>query len=118
MGCFAKGCLIVIAAGVLVFFMVGGVSWYVARNVMPFLGPDPGKAIRVFPATDEQYQAVQNKLAPFVQAVNAGHAATVSLTADDINILVAREPQLADLRGQILPLHRPERACGRRQFSD
>ena len=100
LGCFAKGCLTVLAVCLLVGLMIGAFGWYVARNITPFLGDKP-VAIRIFPATDEQYRAVQNKLAPFAQAVNAGQTADLSLSADDLNILVARDPQYADVRGRV-----------------
>ena len=99
MGCFAKGCLTVLVVCVLVVVMVGAVGWYVARGVMPFVSQRQA-TIKVLPATDAQYGAVRQKLAPFAQAVSTGHGATVALTADDINVLIARDPALADLRGK------------------
>lgn len=101
MGCFAKGCLTVLVIGVLLTVMLGGFGWYVMHSVVsPFLSDRPA-SIRVRPVTDEEYAAVQQKSAPFVQAMKAGRAASLSLTADDLNALIARDASPDSPRGKI-----------------
>ncbi len=100
LGCFAKGCLTVIIVAMLLGVMLGGAGWYLWRNITPFVSQTP-ETVRIFPATDAQYQAVQAKIAPFVQAANAGQAATLTLSADEFNTLVARDPAYAHLRGRL-----------------
>lgn len=96
LGCAAKGFLAV----VLLLILVGGLGWYAMWNFAPFLSQQP-VPVRIFPATDAQYQAVADKIAPFVQAVNGGRAALLALTADDLNILISRDPLYATMRGKI-----------------
>ncbi len=69
------------------------------RDLGPFLSQQPAK-IRVYPATEAQYQILEAKISAFVQTVNGGHGATLTLTADELNILVARDPQYSSLRGK------------------
>ena len=57
--------------------------------------------MRVADATDEQYQAVLAKLAPFGQAMKEGQAATLEITPDDLNVLIARNPQFESFRGRL-----------------
>lgn len=100
MGCLAKGCLTLLAVGVVLGVMVGAGSWYLVRGFAPFLD-QRAATIRVSSATDEEYQAVMDKVGPFIQSANAGHAATLSLSTDEVDTLIARDPQLADLRGKL-----------------
>ena len=95
LGCVAKGVLAV----VILLVLFGGLGWYTMWSFAPFLSQQQ-EPTRTFPATDAQYQAVTDKIAPFFQMVSQGHAATLVLTADDLNILVARDPSYAMLRGK------------------
>ena len=99
LGCFAKGCLTVAVVGIVLAVLFGFIGWYVARGLEPFLSQQP-VTIRVYPATEAQYQTLQAKIKAFVQTVNEGHHATLALTADELNILVARDPQYSSLRGK------------------
>lgn len=100
LGCFAKGCLTLVVVGCLTIALVGFFLYKSYQRVRGYLADAP-IAIQVYPATDEQYQAVQAKLAPFLEAIGSNHRATVELTADDLNILVAREPEFSELRGKV-----------------
>ena len=99
LGCFAKGCLTTIVVLMLFGVGVGTLAWFIYDSGQAYLSKQPVPT-RIAEATDEQYQAVLAKIEPFGQAMNEGHAATVELTADDLNTLIARLPQLAPLRGQ------------------
>lgn len=99
LGCFAKGCLtLLIVGGVLIglgiFFTYQGY-----QKVRGYLADQPAN-IRVYPATDAEYQAVEQKLAPFLQGIETNRRATVELTGDELNTLVAREPGFSGLRGK------------------
>lgn len=100
LGCFAKGCLTLVVVGCLTIVLVGVFLYKGYQQVRGYLADAP-IAIQAYPATDDQYQAVQAKLAPFLDAIGANRRATVELTADDLNILVAREPGFSDLRGKV-----------------
>ena len=100
LGCSSIGCLLVIVVLLLIGAGMGSVYWlfshggpaYVSEKVVP---------VRIAEASDEQYQAVLAKLAPFGQAMNEGHAATLEITPDDLNTLIARSPQFESWRGRV-----------------
>ncbi len=100
MGCFARGCL----AAFLVLFVVGllGVAggWYIYRSVRPFVSTEP-VAVRTFPATNAQYEDVQRRIDTFQTNLANLRAATLELSADDLNVFVARSPAYATARGRI-----------------
>ena len=98
-GCFAKGCLTITAVSIVLLVMFGCFGWYVMRGLQPYLSQQPAE-VRVYPATDTQYQTLEARIRAFVQTVKGGHHATLTLTADELNILVARDPQYALLRGK------------------
>jgi hypothetical protein len=99
-GCFLKGCLTLFIVFMVMGVIIGSVGYYVYSAALPFMSEDPGR-IRVSPATPEQYQSLIERLRPFSEALETGHAATAELTADDLNTLIARDPQLEDLRGRL-----------------
>ena len=99
LGCFTKGCLLTIIVLMVIGIGIGTFGWFFYKSGQAFF-TDQQVTTRVATPTDEQYQAVLAKLQPFGEAMNAGRAATVELTADDVNTLIARTPQLAPLRGQ------------------
>lgn len=99
MGCVAKGCLTLAVVAILLIAVTGYLSYRGVQMVRGYLSDHPAN-VRVYPATDEQYQAVQQKLAPFVTGLENNQRASVELTADDLNTLVARDPNFADLRGR------------------
>lgn len=100
LGCFAKGCLTLVVVGILTIALVGVFIYKSYQQVRSYLADAP-VPIRIYPATDEQYQAVQAKLAPFFDAIASNHRTTVELTADDLNTLIAREPGFSDVRGKV-----------------
>ena len=100
MGCFAKGCLTLVVILMVLGLVVGGVGFYLFRNVTTFVSPTP-VSIRTYPATPAQYQEVVSRYTAFIQALNAGKAATFSLSSDDLNTLIARDPEFKDLRGKM-----------------
>ena len=100
MGCFAKGCLTVVVIVMLLIMLSGFVGWYFFRNFPSFVSQEP-VSVHSYQATDAQYQDVIERYKAFVQAVNAGQAATFSLSADDLNTLIARDPEFAKSRGKL-----------------
>lgn len=99
-GCVLKGCLVIFIVVMLMGIIIGSVGTYVYYGFAPFLTPEPAP-VRVYPATDEQYRATLEKVRPFNEAVEAGAEAPLELTADDLDILIARDPAWADLRGKL-----------------
>ena len=98
-GCFLKGCLVVVVIVMLLGMAVGGLGWYLWNSVQPFLAHEP--AIHTFQGGAAAEDATAQKLAAFSQAVAAGQRATVSLTGDDLNGLMAHDPQLSKYRDHL-----------------
>lgn len=99
-GCFLKGCLTLFIVFMIMGMMIGALGYYIYSAALPFISEEPGN-IRVSAATDEQYQALIERLKPFNDALESGHAATAELTADDIDTLIARDPHFEDVRGRL-----------------
>lgn len=100
MGCFAKGCITVVILILVLGLLIGGVGWYTFRNITAFVSPTP-VAIKTYPATEAQYKEVIARYTAFIQALNAGKASTLTLSADDLNTLIARDPEFKDIRGKV-----------------
>ncbi len=99
-GCVLKGCLVIVIVVMLMGVIFGVVGTYVYYGLRPFISQEP-MPIRVYPATDEQYQAVLAKVAPFGRAIDTQKEAAVELTADELDILIARDPAWAEWRGKL-----------------
>jgi hypothetical protein len=109
LGCFARGCLILgVFAIVLAIACFAGMYWGFQRHSAILHGmywltkaraiaqaPVP---IPEFTASDQQIQAVHERCQDFEQKARAGQLAELELTADDINTLIATNP---DVRGKI-----------------
>lgn len=100
MGCFAKGCLTVVVVVMLLGMLLGVAGWYMFRNVTSFVSQTP-VSIRTYPATEAQYQNVIGRYTAFIKALNAGQTATLSLSTDDLNTLIARDPEFRNIRGKM-----------------
>ncbi len=100
LGCFARGCLILLAFAVLLAIacaaglfwgfqrhsaVVHGIYW-LAKTHSIAEAPEP---VPDFAASDEQIQATQERRRDFEQKTRAGQPAEIELTADDLNSLIA-----------------------------
>jgi hypothetical protein len=106
LGCFARGCLILVAFGiVLALACLAGLYWgnqrhsaivqgiyRLAKTHSPADAPAP---VPEFAASDEQIQATQERWQDFKQKTRAGQPAEIELSADDLNALIAanRDPR-------------------------
>jgi hypothetical protein len=100
-GCFGSGCLIVLGVLLLLGLVLGVGGFFVAKKFRENLTADHAVPVPIFPATDAQYSAVAARLRAFSNALNAHQAAALELSADDLNTLVAKDPDYADLRGKV-----------------
>jgi hypothetical protein len=102
MGCFAKGCLILIVIGILVVVVgVGGTYWSVRHVYLsdkPALIPEPSVSPETgavmpggtsVPAPSEKSAEVRERLDTMKKAARAHEQTEVELTAADINALIA-----------------------------
>ena len=100
MGCFAKGCITLVILLMLLGVGFGVLGWYTFRNFPAFVSTSP-VSIRTYPATEEQYQDVIRRYTEFIQSLNEGKAATFALSTDDLNTLIALDPEFKDVRGKV-----------------
>jgi hypothetical protein len=99
-GCVLKGCLLIFIVVMLMGVIMGSFGTYLYFGFAPYFSDAP-VPIRVYPATDAQYQAVLAKVAAFNHALDAGMEKPLEVTADDLDVLIARDPAWADLRGKL-----------------
>ncbi len=109
LGCFARGCLILcIFAIVLAFACFAGMYWGLHRHSAILYGlywlnkahaiADAPASVPQFTPSDAQIQSVHERCEDFEQKARAGQPAELELTADDLNTLIATNP---DARGKI-----------------
>lgn len=99
-GCFFYGCLSLAIVGLLLL-VLGGVAFYLIKkttarwiNDYTETTPTPVEKVEYSPA---QMEALQARLITFKQALDKGDEPTeLTLTADDLNALIARQPDLAE----------------------
>jgi hypothetical protein len=97
-GCFAKGCLgLVIAVVVLGAVLIGGGLFLLNRGVGMFTATAPIQ-IQARPATPPELQVAKAKLDSLRSAIRNRVEATIEFTADDINALLQNEPEFRDAR--------------------
>ena len=97
LGCFAKGCLILLAFFVLLCVAFVGGSNLAIRYLRAEYFPTTRASLpAVSPAAQDQQDA-RARWEAFERAARAHQPARIELTADDLNALIASEP---DLRGK------------------
>ena len=101
MGCFAKGCLSLIIAGlVLVAVFVCGAFFVLNRAFNAFTSTQPVQ-IQVRQATPAERQVAKAKLDTLRSAARNHQEATIEFNADEINALIANEPEFRGARGHV-----------------
>src|SRR5437764_9214139 len=99
MGCFAKGCLTLIIGGlVLLVVLVGGAIFLANRAVQVFTSTQPVQ-VRVLPATPAELQVAKAKLDTLRSAAKNHQEATIEFNANEINALIANEPEFRGAAG-------------------
>lgn len=101
MGCFAAGCLIVLAV-VAFFIVVGGIGAWVfyGRAVSMFTSPQ-ATDVRIENVSDVDLRNAETKLNQLGQATNSNQETTVEFSAAELNAMIAREPLFADLNNRV-----------------
>jgi hypothetical protein len=100
LGCFAKGCLILVAfAVVLAIACAAGLFWGFQRHSAVVHGiywlaktqsiSETPAPVPKFAASDDQIQATRERWRDFEQKTRAGQPAEIELSADDLNCLIA-----------------------------
>jgi hypothetical protein len=100
MGCFAKGCLtlIIAAAALVVVCLFGG--WFVlTRFADEFTATQPAM-VEVRQPTPAEAQAAEAKREALRVAISNNQETTVEFTADDLNALIANDPDFRRAHGR------------------
>jgi hypothetical protein len=99
-GCWGCGCAVaaVVAILVIVLLVFGGRSLYALAKNYTSAQPMP---IATTDAGDPVLASAQQKVAAFEQAYDAGQPASLQLTGDEIDTLIARDPAYAKARGHL-----------------
>lgn len=98
LGCFPIGCIVLVIVLLLGGVVIGSFGWLFYQGGQVFVSDH--SALTQPETTEEQYQKVLGKFGPFSQAMNEGRAASVEITPEDVNVLVARGPQFQSMRGK------------------
>ena len=98
--CVLRGCLVLVIVAMLLGVVLGGTGWYLYHGARPFLTAQP-VAIQTFQGGEAAAAALQQKLASFQQSLAAGQKDTLVLTGDDLNALVALDPNLSKYRDRV-----------------
>ena len=92
LGCFGCGCLVLALLAILLAGLVGGIAYCIYSEAIAITSITP-PVIPSFDGGDDVYQTTLRKLADFDHDVKNHLAATISLSADEINTLIARNPE-------------------------
>lgn len=95
-GCFIMGCAAFILLGVAIFFIYQGLR--MDREIDKFTEPEPAERPILSPSP-EQKAALNTRLDAFAKAAQAGEKTDLTLSAEDLNHLIAGTTLLEDYRG-------------------
>ena len=94
LGCFAKGCLILVIFFILLALAFVAGTYYAAKYLRTEYFSSSHERLPISHSTVEEEEAVRARWDAFEKAARAGEAARIELSADDLNALIAAEPKL------------------------
>ena len=94
MGCFAKGCLILIAFFVLLTIAFIGGTFLAVRYLRMEYFPTTSVEVPAATATEQEQEQAANKWHEFERHARAHEPARLELNSDEVNALIASEPLL------------------------
>jgi len=96
MGCFAKGCLILLALFIFLGCAFIGGTYVALRYLKAEYFPQTGVVLPAATPTEEEQRAAMQKWREFETRAREHEAARVELNADELNALIASEPLWRD----------------------
>jgi hypothetical protein len=101
MGCFAKGCLtLLVAAVVLVIVCLFG-GWFILNRLVDKFTTTQPTPIEVQQPTPAESQVAEAKAETLRNAIRNNQAETVEFTAADLNALIANDPDFRRAHGRV-----------------
>jgi hypothetical protein len=94
LGCFGWGCAVLVVLLLLIGGLVLGISYFGYSKITHLTSTEPA-TVQSFDGGDAVYQGALQKTNAFDQSVQQNQPATLELTADEINTLIARDPDFA-----------------------
>ncbi|HEV2047538.1 MAG TPA: hypothetical protein VGQ95_13200 [Chthoniobacterales bacterium] len=94
LGCFGKGCLILLVFFILLGLAFIGGTYLAARYLRSEYFPTTQVQLPAPTATEDEQQAARSRWDSFEKAARTHRPARIELTADDLNALIASEPKL------------------------
>jgi hypothetical protein len=94
LGCFAKGCLILAVFFILLALAFVAGTYFAAKYLRTEYFSAHHDHLPISQATVDEEQAARARWDAFEKSAHANQAARIELTADDLNALIASEPQL------------------------
>ena len=94
LGCFAKGCLILLVFGILLCLAFVAGTYYAARFLRTEYFSTEHEPLPFSHASVEEENAVRARWNAFEKAARAHEPARIELSADDLNALIATDPRL------------------------
>jgi len=93
MGCLGCGCLVLVLLVILVVGLVAGGCYLGYEKMVGFTSTTPAD-VPSFNGSDDVYNAAEQKITAFEHDVQNHQAATIQLSGDEINTLIARDPEM------------------------
>jgi hypothetical protein len=100
LGCLGCGCLILFILAVLAGLFIVGSTYMGYRSIYALTSPDP-VTVPSFDGGDDAYNAATQKITAFNQNVQTNQPASLQLSADELNTLIARNASLSKLNFKI-----------------
>jgi hypothetical protein len=101
MGCLGCGCLILVLIFLLIAGLAAGVVYMGFKGLNGFSSAQP-LAFTPYSGGEDNYANAQKKITAFNQDVSASRTSTLTLSADEINSLIAHTDGLKQFHAQVL----------------
>jgi hypothetical protein len=99
-GCLGCGCVLVVLIVLLIVALVVGGSYFGYNRVVSLTSTAPAE-IPAAQGSNDLFQATEHKIGDFIHDIRNHQAAKMSLSADEINALIAHSPELAAQKAKI-----------------